>query len=248
MHVRQVANVLELLEFFARRGRTATIAEIADELGWPRSSTFNLIGTLADAGFLYEPFDRRGYYPTPRWLTLAQATAAAEPLPMALQELLADVARDSGETAAVGAPAGAYASLLEVVESTQAVRFFARVGDRVPIQASSVGRALLAQYGHAERKALYRRLGFERYSDTTPVNAESVEAELEEAQRRGYHQSDQEYLADLAGVALPLPLPHRRLAIVLAGPVSRCLGRRAELAAILQDACTRYQPKFDQQT
>lgn len=109
-------------------------------------------------------------------------------------------------------------------------------------------RALLAQYGHAERKALYRRLGFERYSDTTPVNAESVEAELEEAQRRGYHQSDQEYLADLAGVALPLPLPHRRLAIVLAGPVSRCLGRRAELAAILQDACTRYQPKFDQQT
>lgn len=247
MHVRQAANVLELLEFFARRGRIATIAEIADELGWPRSSTFNLVGTLADAGFLYEPYDRRGYYPTPRWLALAQATAAAEPLPAALHELVAEVVRDSGETTAIGAPAGAHASLLEVVESSQAVRFFAHVGDRVPIHASSVGRALLAQYAPAERQALYRRLAFERYSDTTPMDADAVEAALREAEARGYHQSDQEYLPDLAGVALPLPLPHRRLSIVVAGPVSRCLARRAEIAALVRAACERHRPALDAQ-
>ncbi|HVK81017.1 MAG TPA: helix-turn-helix domain-containing protein, partial [Verrucomicrobiae bacterium] len=63
MLVRQAANVLDLLDYFARRLKPATLAEIADEVGWPRSSTFNLVTTLADKGFLYEPRAREGYYP-----------------------------------------------------------------------------------------------------------------------------------------------------------------------------------------
>ncbi|MFT3762264.1 MAG: helix-turn-helix domain-containing protein [Pseudoxanthomonas sp.] len=239
MHVRQAANVLELLEYFARRLRPATLAEIADDLGWPRSSTFNLVGTLAERGFLYEPGERRAYYPSPRWLALAQATAAAEPLPPAVHDLAAEVAHETGETTAIGACAGAHACLLEVVESTQAVRFFARIGDRIPIHASSVGRALLAQYDRGERQALYHKLRFERYSDTTPAGAAEVEAELEAAAGRGWHQSDCEYLPDLAGVSLPLPVPQRKLAIVVAGPVSRCLQRRPQTAATIRDAIER---------
>ncbi|MCW5579793.1 MAG: IclR family transcriptional regulator [Luteimonas sp.] len=234
MHVRQAANVLELLEYFAARKHPATLAEISDDLGWPRSSTYNLVTTLVDAGFLYEPQVRRAYYPTRRWLVLAQDAADAEPLPEALHELAVAVARATGETTAIGAAAGTHASLLDVVESTHAVRFFARVGDRIPIHASSLGRALLAQATPAERKALYRKLGFERYSDTTPLSAEAVELALREADARGYHQSDSEFLPDLAGVSLPLPFPARRLAVVVAGPVSRCLDRRAEIARVMR--------------
>src|SRR5215467_14375968 len=64
MIVRQAANVLDLLEFFVRRKEPATLSEIADSLGWPRSSTFNLIQTLVDRGYLYEPRPRSGYYPS----------------------------------------------------------------------------------------------------------------------------------------------------------------------------------------
>lgn len=244
MHVRQAANVLELLEFFAKRQRPATLAEISDALGWPRSSTFNLVGTLADAGFLYEPHGRRGYYPGPRWLALAQQVAAAEPLPAAVHDMADEVAAATGETTAIGAPAGTSASFIYVVESTHSVRYFAQVGDRVPIHASSVGRALLEQYAPRERQALYRRIGFERYSETTPMDADAVEAELARAQARGYHQSDREYLPDLAGVSLSLALPQRRLSIVVAGPVSRCLQRRAGTAAVLQAALQRFGPRL----
>lgn len=55
MNVKQAANVLDLLEFFARHKRPATLAEVAKAMEWPRSSTFNLLGTLASRGFLYEP-------------------------------------------------------------------------------------------------------------------------------------------------------------------------------------------------
>ena len=81
MIVRQAANVLEILEYFAKRLRPATAAEMAEDLGWPRSSTFKLVATLASKGYLYEPRGRGGYYPSPRWLVLAEAVTRAEPLP-----------------------------------------------------------------------------------------------------------------------------------------------------------------------
>ena len=240
MLVRQAANVLELLEYFARRKRPATLAEISDDLGWPRSSTFNLVGTIAEKGWLYEPQARSGYYPSPRWLTLAQSVADAEPLPDIARALATEIADRTGETTAIAALAGTFAIFLHVVESRQSVRYFAEVGDRVPVHASSVGRAILSQRSPAERQAIYRKISFEPFSQTTPTSAEMVEAELQAAAERGYHQSASEYIADLAGVALPLPLHGRHLSIVVAGPTSRCLTRRPQTAAIMHEILDLY--------
>lgn len=233
--VRQAANALEILEYFARRLRPATPAEMADELGWPRSSTFKLIGTLASMGYLYEPRGRGAYYPSPRWLVLAEAVSRAEPLPERFQRLAKDLMEATGETVAIAAPAGVFATFVDVAESRQPVRYFAKVGDRVPIHATSAGRALLAQMTVEERAKLYRKIDFVRWSPTTPDSPEAVEARLAEAAEMGWHQSNTEYTPDLAGVAMPLPGSERRLSVVVVGPVSRCLTRRPEMAAVVRE-------------
>jgi DNA-binding IclR family transcriptional regulator len=245
MLVRQAANVLELMEYFARRKRPATLAEISDDLGWPRSSTFNLVGTIAEKGWLYEPRARSGYYPSPRWLTLARTVADAEPLPDAVSALATEIADATGETTAIAALAGTSAIFLHVVESTQSVRYFAQIGDRVPVHASSVGRAILAQHSPEERRAIYRKIKFEQFSASTPTSIESIEKELQHAAKRGYHQNSSEYIADLAGVALSLPLNSRQLSIVVAGPTSRCLARRAETAATMRQILGRFAPDLN---
>lgn len=233
MIVRQAANVLEILEYFAKRLKPATPAEMAGDLGWPRSSTFKLVGTLAAKGYLYEPRGRGSYYPSPRWLVLAEAVTRAEPLPERFQRLARDLMEATGETTAISAPAGIFATFVDVAESRQPVRYFASVGDRVPIHASSAGRALLAQLSPDERERLYRKIDFTAYSPATPTTPQAVEAKLARAAERGWHQSNAEYTPDLAGVALPLPGSDRRLSVVVVGPVSRCLERRPEMAAIV---------------
>lgn len=242
MRVRQAANVLELMEYFARRKRPATLSEISDDLGWPRSSTFNLIGTIAEKGWLYEPRARNGYYPSPRWLTLARTVADAQPLPEALHAMVTEIADATGETTAIAALAGTSALFLDVVESTHSVRYFAQTGDRVPVHASAAGRAILAQLSLEERRAVYRKISFEAYSPTTPISAEAIEDELAQAAQRGYQQSSAEYIPDLAGVAVALPLPHRQLSLVVAGPTSRCLTRRPEIAALIQRKLQQFGP------
>ncbi|QCI65297.1 IclR family transcriptional regulator [Phreatobacter stygius] len=240
MLVKQAANVLEILEYFAKRRRPATLSEVADELGWPRSSAFNLLGTLADKGFLYEPRTRGGYYPSPRWLSLVQTIADAEPLPEAAYSLVAEIAEETGETTAIGAPAGTSALFIHVVESNSPIRYFAQVGHKLPIHASSTGRAILAQYSRDERYALYRKISFQQYSETTPTSMEAVEAELRRSAERGWHQSLADFSPDLVGVALPLPIQSRRLSLVVAGPMFRCRDRIPETAAALQRAVRRF--------
>lgn len=236
MLVRQAANVVELLEFFARRGEPATLAEIADALQWPRSSTFNIVGTLVDKGYFYEPVARGGYFPSPRWQNVVHRISEKDPLPDALVDLVDTIGETTGETTAVGTASGAFVIFLCVRESRQPLRYFAEVGTRVPIHASSAGRAILAQMTPDERQRIYRKIMFEEYSGTTPMRVEQVEAALQAAVERGYHQSDSEYIADLAGVSFPIALGTRRLSIVVAGPTSRCLERRPETARIMAAA------------
>ncbi len=240
MPVKQAANVLDLLEFFAERRHPARLAEISDALAWPRSSTFNLVGTLVDKGYLYEPSRRGGYYPSPRWQSVIQAVGQGDPLPDLLPAVVRAIRTATGETTAVGSASGTAVTFVEVAESDQPIRYFARVGDQVPVHASSVGRAILAQMSPQERKAIYRKLAFERYGPTTPTSKAEIEDELVAAAERGYHQSNSEYVADLAGVSFALALPPRRLALVVAGPVSRCLDRRAEIARSMREVMERF--------
>lgn len=244
MMVKQAVNVLKLLEFFAQRQRPATLAEISKELSWPRSSTFNLISTLAEKGYLYEPQPRGGYYPSPRWLAMAQSVSKAEPLPESALQLVFELAKETGETTAIAAPAGTHVIFIHAIESEAPIRYFARVGHRLPIHATSSGRAILAQYTPAERQALYRKISFERYSQSTPASIDMVEAELRRSAARGYHFSDGDFSRDLVGVALPLPINNRRLSIVVAGPRFRCLDRVSEIAGLLQQALERFRTEL----
>jgi len=240
MSVQQSVKMLELLEFFARTQKPASLAELSAALGWPRSSTFSLMQVLAERGFLYEPRARGGYYPSPRWLTLIQKVADAEPIPDVLTTLVAELSAETGETVAVGGPAGTSAVFLVVQESSAAIRYYAAIGNRLPIHATATGRALLSQYSRAERLSLYRRVTFEKYSPATPLSIEAVEAALRDATGRGWHESHGDHAPDLTGVAVPLPLGERRLALVVAGPEFRMLSRLPEVAATIKQALARY--------
>lgn len=245
MDVRQIINVLELMEFFAERGRPATLAEIAKHFGWPRSSTFNLIGTLLNRGYLYEPRAREGYYPSPIWLPLIKKIDSSAPVPHELESLVEALRNRTGETAVVGAISGMHVLFIAAMESTQAIRYTANMGKIVPIHATATGRALLSLLSDQERAAILRRAVFERYTSTTLMSAESVEDEIENSKQRGYFEGVGEFTQDLGGIALPLVVTRRHLAVLVGGPVTRVHPRKGEIVQIMREEIQRHLPTAD---
>lgn len=241
MNVKQAANVLDLIEFFAEHRQPATLAEIARHFGWPRSSAFNLLGTLAARGFLYEPRAREGYYPAPQWATLIDSIEQAQPIPLWLHALLQALVEETGETAALAAASGAYALFIDAVESPHAIRYAARRGKQIPMHVTATGRALLSQMKPEDRATILRKADFQRYTGTTLMSAEAVEAEIARSAERGWFLGQAEYTHELGGVAIALGLPHRQLAVLVAGPTYRLQGRIEEVAQAMTTLGRRFQ-------
>lgn len=240
MQVRQVANVLDLLEFFAEHGKAASLAEIAQNFDWPRSSTFNLLSTLTARGYLFEPEVRGRFYPTPRWLAVAQTIAAAEPVPETLLRLAADLNQLTGETVCIGGASGNYLIFLEVIQSKAIVRYAAEVGQRIPLHATASGHSILSQWPTRQRNALLRKVTFERYGSGSPMSVEAVEDQIRAGLFRGWFRSASNYSVDLGGVALPIIIAERIFSVTVAGPLNRMDGRMVEVAKTMHEAVGRH--------
>jgi len=237
--VKQAANVLDLIEFFAAHRRPATLADIAKHFDWPRSSTFNLLGTLAARGFLYEPRARGGYYPAPMWAALVREIESAQPIPSELHGLLETLAGETGETAVLAAASGSHALFLDAVESPHAIRYTAQPGKLVPLHVTATGRALLSQMTAEDRAAILRKAVFKRYTPTTLMTASAVEQAVEASRTLGWFEGRGEFTLDLGGVALPLRLPNQQFAVLVAGPMTRIEHRIAEFVKIVRAAIDR---------
>lgn len=240
MNVKQAAYVLDLLEFFATHQRPATLADIAKHFGWPRSSTFNLLGTLTNRGFLYEPKAKAGYYPAPVWAALLSKIQDAQPIPRNVHELLEGLVQDTGETAVLAVASGSYALFVETVESPSSIRYAAQPGKRVPLHLTATGRALLSQMTVEERASILKKATFERYTTTTLMNTEDVETEIECSQQRGWFQGNAEYTKDLGGVALPFSILDRNFALLVAGPSFRIGSHLEDLASTMRQRLDVY--------
>lgn len=240
MNVKQAAQVLDLLEYFATIQRPATLADIAKHFGWPRSSTFNLLGTLTHRGFLYEPKAKAGYYPAPVWAALIGKIEDAQPIPRDVRALLESLVEETGETAVLAVASGSYALFVETVESPHSVRYAAQPGKRVPMHLTATGRALLSQMSADERSSILKKSEFHRYTATTLMSVEEVEAEIELSRNRGWFLGNAEFTQDLGGLAMPLSFSDRNFALLIAGPSFRIDSRLEEIALTLRQRLDAY--------
>lgn len=237
---KQVLNLLALLEYFSQRQRPATMAEIADDLGWPRSSTHKLLSTLGSQGYLYEPSTKGGYYPSSLWRHVIADIEAAAPLPESAHSLLQDIVAQTQETAVLAGLSGGSALFLACLESPHAVRYTAAAGKTVPLHATATGRALLAQLPPASRANLLKRAHFERYTGTTLMSVQAVEDEIARSVHRGWFAGQAEYSQDLGGLALPIQWQGRHYALLVAGPVMRMQDKLVQFANILRQSAEHH--------
>lgn len=240
MLVRQISNLFELMEFFVRAAKPLSVREIVEEFCWPRSSVFNMVATMVEHGYLYQPVPRGGYYPTTKWMELARELAASQPLPESIHALLEELAEQTGETLFLAIPEGVNVVFLDVVESTAEIRFIANIGQRLPIHIAAAGRAILAQYAPAERASLLSRIDYRQYEKAALMSAAAVEEDVAASLQQGWFVNLGMYAPGVAGIAVPFTFQGRKAAIALGGPVSRIEKRAAELGELLKTAVNEY--------
>lgn len=182
-----VAHALDVLGVLARHTEPLPAASIAAALGIPRSSTYRILATLADRGYVSHLREVGRFGLGPAAYELGSAYRRQAPLQRVAAPLLARLVDQTTHNAHLAILHGR--DVLYVVEERAAgrPRLVTDVGVRLPAEVTASGLALLAALSAAQVRALYP--GGEplvHREQSGPRTVAQLRRLLGETRRRGY--------------------------------------------------------------
>ncbi len=232
--VQSVERALSVLEAVAQSGEPVPLAQLTEVLGIDPSSVFRLANTLKRRGFLANPNGRKHYVLGPAVWRLSREYDWSGMLISICREPIKALARRTGETAHLAVRDAREVLFIDHHASgEQGVIVPGQTGKRLPLHCTAHGKALLADFGLAELKALYGATPLERYTARTSVSISDLARACTRVQTDGYAIDAGECMDDVGCVAAPL---RDRTGIVIASigssaPATRMSkGRDAVLA------------------
>jgi IclR family transcriptional regulator, acetate operon repressor len=232
--VQSVERALSVLEAVARSSEPVPLGQLTEVLGIDPSSVFRLANTLKRRGFLANPNGRKHYVLGPSVWRLSREYDWSRMLISICREQVKTLANRTGETAHLAVREARQVFFIDHHASgKQGVIVPGQTGKLLPLHCTAHGKALLADFGLPELKALYGNTPLKRYTVRTPVSLAELARLCARVKTDGYAVDAAEYLDEVSCVAAPL---RDRSGIVIASigvsaPTTRLSkGRNAVLA------------------
>jgi len=201
-----------------------SVSRLAEELGFPVSTTHRLLQAMLAAGFVNLDNERRTYELGLTVFQLSHQVARVRTLSELALPVLRRITEVSGEQTLLSVRQGHDLVYLEKVEGRHQIRNHADVGQRGHLHSSSMGKAMLAWLPEDERAEVVAGLRLVRHSPNTITDRRRLMGELEATRRRGWAVNEEENEEGIRSRGLPVIGPRGRpvCAICVTAPVFRC--------------------------
>jgi DNA-binding IclR family transcriptional regulator len=182
--IKSAQRALEILEFFQSGRNQATVMDIARAMGYPQSSTSELLGCLVVLGYLHHDRAARTYRPTARVAVLG---AWVQPNLFRQGRLLAvmdDLAHEAQATVVLGSRVGLEVQHIHAVGAPNEVPLVAE-GSSTWLTRSALGKTLMTTMDRNYLRKLMHRLNAEVAAEAR-MPFEELSAECDQIQSQGF--------------------------------------------------------------
>jgi DNA-binding IclR family transcriptional regulator len=238
-----------IVEAMAAARRPLGVSELGVLLGLPKPTAHRIVRMLESEGLLLREPGARRYVAGPRLVRLGLDIVAASMSRAPRHAILEALSQQIGETCNFGVMASSHVVYLDRVESAWPFGLRFEPGSRVPLHCTSMGKLFLSQLPVAKRTSLLRQLPLYRYTENTIIDIGRLDTELETISSTQVSIDNQEFLAGVVCVAVPVHGPNGQpvAALAVSAPLARMsleqglqhvplLQRAAEqLAATIED-------------
>jgi DNA-binding IclR family transcriptional regulator len=201
--VKSAARTVALLELLAGRGeQPSRLDQLAEELGVPRSSMYQLLRTLIDCGWVRTDATGSLYGIGIRALLTGTSYLDGDRRIRVVRPYLDEASDALGETIHMARLDGPDVVYLATRESHEYLRTISRVGRRVPAHAGGLGKALLAELRDDELPLPEGPLT--ALTENTHTTRASLHADLARIRARGYSIDREETVTGIAGFGFAL--------------------------------------------
>jgi IclR family transcriptional regulator, KDG regulon repressor len=185
--IKSARRVLEILEYFDREHRTATVMDLSRSLEYPQSSTSELLRCLTRLGYLHYNRYRRTFSPTARVALLGSWVEPTLFRGGTVLTALDHVAESVGETVILSTAANYEVQHLHVVDGVGANAVVEHAGHSEPLLHSPQGRLILASYQDAHIRSAVHRLNAEEADPERRVRLPEMMEELSRLRTQGWN-------------------------------------------------------------
>ena len=238
-----LAKGLDILNVLAASPTPLRLRDIMQMLGMTKPTAHRQLATLIDYGLVrYDP-DKASYQLGMRLFEMSRRVWEDVDLRGAAAIEMTRLHELTGEAVALALIVDDdEAVYVDEIASRHHIRERGRIGQRVVLWRSAIGKALAAGLAHPVRQKLLCQLGEQALRDARFASIEALSAHLDLVNARGYAIEDQEHIPGIRGVAAPI-VDHRGLtvaAIGLSGPTERLAKEQLhELGPALIEATRR---------
>jgi len=201
--VAPVAKALAVLAVVEDAGQEVGLSDVARALGLPKTSAFRYLYTLAAAGFVGYGTGRDRYRPGPRLHRGREGETDVQRLRELAIPAMSGLRKRFNETINLGVPDRDRVVYVEMIESSRALRMQARIGERHPLNSTSLGKAILAFMPEEERAPLLAS-PLKAMTGRTTTDAAQLRRQLREIARKGYAVEIGENEEGLMCVGVPI--------------------------------------------
>ena len=240
MTVRSVARALAILECFQADSPSLALHQISSRLGLAKSTTYRLVSTLMEAGYLIQK-ENNEYCLSLQLLRLAGVVTNSLDIANIARVELLNVAAQCAETVEISMLTGGQRVCIDVVESPSRLKSIIQIGEVFSLYYGATGLAFLA-FMPAEMQA--------KLLNAAPAGIRERSgqflAQLEEIKARGYAHTVGQRVEGAAAISAPIFDMRREVSycMTITGPATRMQGREQEFISLVRTACGRISSKL----
>lgn len=198
-----VAKAMELLQVLNRMETPASLTELSEHCGYPKSTVFGLLTTMRAYDVVTQTADGKYALGLRLFEYGSQAVRSVSISPVA-RPYMEHLQQQTGGTVLLSVWDGEGVLILDQIEEREQFRVASDIGIRLPAYATSQGKVFLAHMPRREAEAFLNRQTRIPFTPHTILDVPELMREIDACRTNGYAAEDGEYKVGLRSISAPI--------------------------------------------
>ena len=202
--IQSLERAFAILEAVARQPEGINLADLSKVVGLHNSTTFHLVKTMAQLGYIAHVRDTKRYRIGSKLFTLAAGALEENSFLALATPVLETLTGETGESAHFAIRSGNEIVVIARTAGSGLLQMVDRTGGQRPAHATALGKVLLSALDEAQIRQFLGKEPLRRYTPKTIVDRTALLREIESVRRTGMAYDDSEFDAEVRCVAVPV--------------------------------------------
>ncbi len=212
----------------------AGLVELSNRLELHKSTVHRILSSLQMMGYVRQEEDTGKYRLSLKWMEISNRITEKMDIVSIARPYLRKLSEISGETVHLVEVEGNEAIYIDKVESgSNSIRMVSRVGSRIPLYCSGVGKAMLAERSDEEIEEIWNSSDIRAMTPKTILSLDEFLETIREIRKFGYALDNEENEMGVRCIAASI-LDHEgkaRNAFSISAPVGRMTDEKLKMLA-----------------